>query len=86
MPSSFGSTQRFRIPRVVPASVLGVTPVLNTPTSAEMHRAFPASGSGSRSVLDLATMCCASTHKRMQADSSAVPSISSNKRKHSGTA
>ncbi|KAJ7289873.1 hypothetical protein C8J57DRAFT_1214191 [Mycena rebaudengoi] len=63
-----------------PAPVLGVRPVLNTPTSAEMHRTSPVSGSGSRSALDLAATCRASTRKRMQAESSAVPSISSNKR------
>ncbi|KAJ7252333.1 hypothetical protein C8J57DRAFT_1722945 [Mycena rebaudengoi] len=64
------------------APVLGVRPVLNTPTSAEMHRTSPVSGSGSRSALDLAATCRASTRKRMQAESSAVPSISSNKRQH----
>ncbi|KAJ7348526.1 hypothetical protein DFH08DRAFT_959924 [Mycena albidolilacea] len=62
-----------------PAPVLGVTPVLNTPTSAKLHGASPASGSGSS--LDLAATRRASTHKRMQAESSAMPSISSNKRR-----
>ncbi|KAJ7930255.1 hypothetical protein B0H13DRAFT_1858884 [Mycena leptocephala] len=75
-----GSTMNVPAPPVdSPAPALGVTPVLNTPTCAKLHRASPASGSDS--ALDLAATRRASTRKHIQAESSAMPSISSNKRR-----